>query len=123
MKRPIVAHQPRDGARAELDSLVAAERAFIDSLPRLRATVTGTPEQIVLAPAFSGKAPGTLVCVTRERGDAAEYEHDYWSARDDGVIRIPRRQLAGPAFWYQLGWRVEEAFLPLYEPWVEVPIP
>jgi hypothetical protein len=109
--------------RTELDRLVVAERAFIESVPRLRATITGTPDHILIAPAFSGKAPGELVCVTRGRGDAAEYEHDYWVPRADGTIRIPRRQFAGPTFWYQLGWRVEEAFLPAYEPWVEAPIP
>ena len=106
----------------ELEGLVVAERLFIESIPRLRATVTATPGEIMIAPVFSGKEPGKLVCVTRPRDDAAEYEHDDWVPGRDGVIRIPRRQFAGPAFWYQLGWRVEAAALPIYEPWIEAPL-
>ena len=108
--------------RAELDRFVTAESDFIESIPRLRATVAATPDEISVAPVFPGKAAGQLVCVTRPRADAAEYEHDYWVPRGDGVIRIPRRQFAGPAFWYQLGWRVEATTLPIYEPWVEAPL-
>jgi hypothetical protein len=109
--------------RAALEGLVLSERAFIDSLPRLRATITAAPDEIVLTPAFTGTAPGLLFCEIRPSAEAADYEHDTYIPQTDGTIRIPRRGLSGATFWYQLGWRVEASAQPLYEPWVEAPVP
>ena len=109
--------------RAHLDELVATEHAFIASLPRLSAKVSATRDEIVLTPAFDGKSPGVLVCHTRPRPDAAEYEHDHWPAGADGTIRVPRATLSGGTFWYQLGWRVPAAGLPISELWIEAPVP
>ncbi|MEA3211540.1 MAG: hypothetical protein QOE70_4597 [Chthoniobacter sp.] len=103
-----------------LDGLVAGDRAFIDKLPRVKATVEVVEGAIVIHPTFEGRAPGALVCVCRPSADAEEYANDTPARSADGNFRVPRALYERGTFWYQLGWRVKGATLPLLDAWQEV---
>jgi len=108
--------------RRTLDELAAADRAFIDSLARPKATVELTASEIVIRPAAVGVQPGRLVCVFRPTADAAEYELDAPPRQPDGTFRVSRSLYGYGTFWYQLGWRVEGAHQPLLDEWHEAPL-
>jgi hypothetical protein len=106
---------------ASLDRLAAEDHAFIASLPRVQATVEVGNGEIVIRPSFTGPPPGALVCVCRPSADAAEYEYDDPTREKDGTFRVSRAHYGRGTFWYQLGWRVPNAALPLLDVWKEAP--
>ena len=107
--------------RASLDRQAGEDRAFLDTIPRVQGTVEATPTEFIIRPTFSGTAPGALRCTCRPTDDAAEYEYDYLARAADGTFRVPRATYGRGTFWYQLGWVVKGATLPLMDAWKEVP--
>jgi hypothetical protein len=103
----------------ELDRVVKEERAFIESLPRLRATTETVGEELVIRPTFTGTAPGKLVCICRPTPDAADYEYDFPPRQEDGSFRVRRSAYERGRMSYQLGWHMPDLKLPLFEAWEE----
>jgi len=104
---------------AELDQTVAAERAFIESLPRLRGAARREQDRIVVQATYDGSAPGEVICRLRPRADTASWLYQYPSAEETNVFRADQSDYPNRSFWYQLGWRVHGASQTIYEPWVE----
>ena len=109
-----------DGFFAELDRLVAEHRAFIDSLPRLRGTVDQNRDHLKVRASYDGTAPGTVICRFRPRGDTEERFIEVAYANEGKDFQVDASGYSERSFWYQLGWMVEGASQPIYEPWVEV---
>ena len=108
--------------RAALDRRAEEDRAFLAALPRVQATLEVAAGEFIIRPTFTGSEPGSLVCVCRPSGDAAESEYDYPVRKEDGTFRVPRALYDRGTFWYQVGWRVKGATLPLLDVWKEVPV-
>jgi len=105
---------------AELDRAVTEHRAFIDSLPRLRGTVTQSGGLIVVKASHDGRAPGQIVCRFRPRGDTEDRFYEVGYADAGNAVRTSRARYVDRSFWYQLGWVVKDASQPIYGEWVEV---
>lgn len=103
-----------------LDAAVATHREWIDTVPRISATLSVTPSEILLYPKWTGEAPGRLIArvspTEPEVNGMAEL-----NLRPDanGVIRVPRSQCPGPSVWYEIGWAITGARFPVYEAWKE----
>lgn len=103
----------------EIERLVETEAQFIASVPRLSAKVEVKDDKIWITPQYTGKAPGKLVC-TLERSVVLGNKQERYKAEPDGVIRIPRDNVAGGSFRYLLGWDIEGFPWPsIFEPWAE----
>lgn len=109
-----------DAFFAELDRAVIEQRAFIDSLPRLRGAVRREEKCIVVQAAYEGSAPGEVICRFRSRADTPDWRYQYPSAEEPAVFRVDRADYPERSCWYELGWRVKGASQPIYEPWVEL---
>ncbi len=108
--------------RRQLDALVAEDRAFIDALPRPKATVELTATEIIIRPEPTPTIKSRLVCRTRPTADAPEYELDSPPRQPDGTFHLSRSLYGYGTFWYQLGWRVEDSAQPLLDAWHEAPL-
>ena len=109
-----------DGFFAELDRLVIEHRQFIDSLPRLRGTVDQNRNRLKVRVSYDGTALGTVVCRFRPRSDTEERFIEFAYASEGKDFQVEASDYSERSFWYQLGWTVEGASQPIYEPWVEV---
>jgi hypothetical protein len=114
-----------DRVAAAYDAACAAamteEKEFVDSLPRLTATVRVVNGEVVVQPKFKGKAPGKVVCVT-ETDDPVVSEMVPLHRQTDGSFTWSVAETSKPVFRYMLGWRTDQTRLPVFEPWAE-PVP
>ena len=105
---------------AELDRAVTEHRAFVNSVPRLQGAVQRSADYIRVRGSHKGKAPGTMVCRFRSRGDTDSRFYEEPDPDSEGNFEVDRSRYAERSFWYQLGWKVGGTSQPLYESWVEV---
>jgi hypothetical protein len=104
----------------ELDEAVSKQRAFIDSLPRVRGAAQRDPARLVIRASYEGEAPGTLVCRFRAQARTPPRLYEEAFLEPDGVFWTDGAGYPDRSFWYQLGWRVRGTSQTIYEPWVEV---
>src|SRR5262249_13120121 len=106
----------------ELDNLVASEKEFFASLPRLRGLVTHTPDGPVVTAKYDGTAPGLLLCRFRTDADAPPQQYLEFSSTGNDRFTASPAQFPERTFWYQLGWQIFGAAQPIYETWTEAPV-
>ena len=94
------------------------EKAFVEKLPRVSATVAVEGAEIIIRPTFDGEAPGELVCLV-EGEDPLKIEMIDLSRRADGSFTLPRQRVLKPTFRYLLGWHTPEMRFTAFEPWAE----
>ena len=94
------------------------EKAFVEKVPRVTATVAIEGGDIVVRPKFEGAAPGDLICMI-DGEDALKLEMPELPRRADGSFTWPRARVLKPKLRYLLGWRTPETRLPVFEPWAE----
>jgi ABC-type transport system involved in multi-copper enzyme maturation permease subunit len=102
-----------------LDQSVTEQKAFIDSLPRLRGAVQADSGRIVVRAAYFGTAAGKIVCRFREDAETPPRLYEYAAENGQGLFGVNRTHFSERSFWYQLGWQTSDASQPIYEPWVE----
>ncbi len=108
------------GFDAALDAAVTTHRAWIDTVPRIRATLTVNATELLLRPEWTGEAPGRLIARIQPTEPEVDSSAELTLRPDaGGVIRIPRSQCPGPSVWYEIGWVISEARFPVFEAWKE----
>jgi len=110
------------GYDADLAAMQARENGFIATLPRLSGTLEARGDDIIIHPQFSGKAPGSIIChVPPPSGWSPDAGWRFPEA--DGTIHVPRNEAGQTDFRYMLGWVVDSAAQPIFEPMTVAPIP
>ena len=94
------------------------EKAFLEKVPRVTATVAIEGGEIVIRPKFEGTAPGELICMI-DAEDPLIMETPDVPRRSDGTFALPRQRVLKPTLRYLLGWHTPETRLPVFEPWAE----
>lgn len=108
------------GFDAALAAAVITHRAWIDKVPRLSATLTFTPTEILLRPTWTGEAPGRLLARVNPKSPETDPLAEPTLRPDArGVFHIPRTHVTGPNVWYQIGWQIPDARVPIFEAWKE----
>jgi hypothetical protein len=102
---------------AACDAALEREKKFVESLPRLTATVRIDQGNIVVQPKFEGKAPGTIVCYT-QASDPLAPQIEALQRHNDGTFSWPL-QRSPTGLRYLLGWRTNGTRVPVFEPWAE----
>lgn len=106
---------------AGVERAVVREREFIASVPRLPGAVeVGSDQVVIRAVRQAGAGGNDLQCRVRQQADAdPELDLVFQSSGHDR-FHVPRSQVPGAAFWYQLGVRRTDVEQVIYEAWVEV---
>jgi hypothetical protein len=94
------------------------EKAFVEKMPRVTATVAVEGDEIVIRPKFEGTAPGEMICLI-DPEDPLKMEMPDVKRRADGAFALPRTRVSKPTLRYLLGWHTPETRLPVFEPWAE----
>lgn len=105
---------------ARLDEAVLREREFLAGLPRLQGAVSTEGGQIVIraVPAGPGKVE-QMWCRIRQRDDSSPEFDRVFSPADRDRFLVPKSEVPGRSFWYQLGIKRSNVTQIIYEPWVE----
>ena len=99
-------------------TIAEEEKAFVEKLPRVSATVAVEGAEIIIRPTFDGEAPGELVCLV-EGEDPLKIEMIDLSRRADGSFTLARQRVLKPTMRYLLGWHTPEMRFTAFEPWAE----
>jgi hypothetical protein len=110
------------GYDADLAAIQAREDGFVATLPRLSGTLDALGNDIVIHPQFTGKAPGRIICRVPPPNNWSP-DAGWRFPEADGTIHVPRSEAGQTEFRYMLGWEVESAAQPLFEPMTVAPIP
>lgn len=94
------------------------EKAFVEKVPRITATVAVEGNEIVIRPKFEGDAPGEMICMI-DAEDPLKMETPDVPRRADGTFALSRARVLKPTLRYLLGWHLQETRLPVFEPWAE----
>lgn len=94
------------------------EQEFTASLPKLTAEVKLQGEEIVLRPAFTGDAPGQVVCLVEDDSPFSMGVQSLPRGKD-GTFTLARSRHLKATLRYLLGWRTPETEMPVFEAWRE----
>jgi hypothetical protein len=106
------------GYESACATIAEEEKAFVEKLPRVTATVAVESGEIVIRPKFDGAEPGELICMI-DVEDPLKMDMPDVPRRADGTFALPRQRVSKPTLRYLLGWRTPETRLPVFEPWAE----
>lgn len=110
--------------RRKLRELEEREGALIDSLPEPEGEVERVGGRIVIVPVYEGEAGGEakLYCRVKPAQEAEFYEIDDVALGGDGTFKVMGLNYTKPTVWYQMGWRVEGMYSPVYGEWTEAEV-
>lgn len=104
------------------NALLLSEAEYVAKFPRLTAEITRQGEEVVIKPKFEGTPPGRMLCA-RFVNDFLGDDTQYLRQRDDGTFRFSRLDHPAEKIRYMLGWKKDGEEDPVFELWVEVPMP
>lgn len=110
--------------RRKLRELEAREAALIAALPELAGSAERVDGWIVITPEYEGEAEGDaqLHCRLKPSEDAAFYEVDDVRLAGDGTFKARGLNYRKPTVWYQMGWRLDGMYSPVYGKWAEIEV-
>lgn len=100
----------------EVEKLLKEHAEFVAGLPVLTGTVSRDGSTVVIRTKYTGVALGKIVCCIKEPsffGKEGKWHH----ADAQGLVKIPIEDLPPGDLRYMLGWSLEEAPWPIFEPW------
>ena len=106
------------GYESACATIAEEEKAFVEKVPRVTATVSIEGGEIVIRPKFEGAGPGELICMI-DAEDPLKMDMPDVPRRPDGSFALPRQRVSRPTLRYLLGWRTPETRMPVFEPWAE----
>ncbi|MEM7385494.1 MAG: hypothetical protein AAF514_11165, partial [Verrucomicrobiota bacterium] len=110
-----------DGFYQHLGKLKNENKAFVDSLPRMRARITSEDSWIGLEPLADLALPAGAEVICQFRGSPEDGPEEYHQVPlgEDGKFWVSGNLFPGRTLWYQLGLSTDETDYPIYEPWKE----
>lgn len=107
---------------ATCDRLLESEAEYLTKLPRITADVVREGRDIVIKPRFTGTAPYRMVCTIHVPNPLVKDLRPL-RPQEDGTFRLSGDDHPSETLRYMLGWRDPMSNLPVFEPWVEIPVP